>query len=807
MKEILVLDNKTVVNFKTREIRVNGKQEKSKLSKTHLMVLKWLVDAYPGIAYFADYTERSDGHRDWTLGNAHAIRTRINELGKICGLGDKKITKRKDPDVDGYQFNPEIDFEWKSDFALETLHPEDIFHRPEQYIEPEAWLEDLYANAFRHSKVHVISGERGLGKTDLTRCFAEKCTQKDCRRSDLNFSNVIFTSYSQQGLKETITLLKCVGESEEKESFEQKINLLKHMEKPALLIIDNYDNEDRFREELSEESGVYRILCDTGCHILITSKINMANCYGLYQTKLRHFSSEVLLNLFFALAEEEESREKAVDLIENYLLSNTYLVRLAAGLMQTRTIDELIRSLQSLRINEITDPIYGRDYEEKTIFEHFSALFDLSDFAGNKTKCRILYTLSLLPSEGIRYTDYFEMAFSAEEQAEMQSMFHILKDAFWVFLKHRKVSLHPVVREMIARKGIPFQYEYIKPYVDALNVRLYFKSYMPEMTGVMKMGVAACEILDKMQIENLDTAGIFAKLSSNYDILGNKELTYQYGIKAYQILEQVEEKRLDEEQLYSLALAYNLMGYAVLHVYGKKDSMEYAEKALLKASEILQMIQADNKKKKRLFTANQGDLAALNIVKKDYQKAFQIHCDNVAFRKELLEEEPEQDYKKMVAASYKGMATALFYLSREHMEQRELLLQKSYQYHCRSVEYYEKAYAPDYHFDRMVEENRCIGTLCQLLEYLPEDELRTALPDALERMNRAVSYSIHMDTRNEGELQNSLNNVKKLLEKMWQENLVDEVFFEKYAALLKYAGVKWNRSEINNRKEVFTNEK
>lgn len=480
MKEILVLDNKTVVNFKTREIRVNGKQEKSKLSKTHLMVLKWLLDAYPGIAYFADYTERSDGHRDWTQGNAHAIRTRINELGKICGLGDKKITKRKDPDVDGYQFNPEIDFEWKSDFSLETLHPEDIFHRPEQYIEPEAWLEDLYANAFRHSKVHVISGERGLGKTDLARCFAEKCTQKDCRRSDLNFSNVIFTSYSQQGLKETITLLKCVGESGEKESFEQKINLLKHMEKPTLLIIDNYDNEDRFREELSEESGVYRILCDTGCHILITSKINMVNCYGLYQTKLRHFSSEVLLNLFFNLAEEEESREKAADLIENYLLSNTYLVRLAAGLMQTRTIDELIWSLQSLRINEITDPIYGRDYEEKTIFEHFSALFNLSDFAGNKAKCRILYTLSLLPSEGIRYTDYFEMAFSAEEQVEMQSMFHMLKDAFWVFLKHRKVSLHPVVREMIARKAIPFQYEYIKPYVDALNVRLYFKSYMPE---------------------------------------------------------------------------------------------------------------------------------------------------------------------------------------------------------------------------------------------------------------------------------------------------------------------------------------
>lgn len=37
--------------------------------------------------------------------------------------------------------------------------------------------------------------------------------------------------------------------------------------------------------------------------------------------------------------------------------------------------------------------------------------------------------------------------------------------------------------------------------------------------------------------------------------------------------------------------------------------------------------------------------------------------------------------------------------------------------------------------------------------------------------------------------------------------MVDEVFLKKYAALLNYVDVKWNRSEINNRKEVFTNEK
>ena len=807
MKEILVLDNKTVINFKTREIRINGKQEKSKLSKTQITVLKWLLDAYPNVAYFADYTELADGHRDWTRGNAHAIRTRINELGKICGLGDKKITKRKDPNVDGYQFNSEIAFEWKSDFTLETLYPEDIFHRPEQYIEPEAWLEDLYANAFRHSKVHVISGERGLGKTDLARCFAEKCTQEDCRRSDLKFSNVIFTSYSEQGLKETITLLKCVGESDEKESFEQKINFLSHMKKPTLLIIDNYDNEERFREELSEESEVYRNLRDTGCHILVTSKVNMANCYGVYQTKLRHFPLEVLLQLFFDLAEEEESQEKAADLIENYLLSNTYLVRLAAGLMKTRTIDEMIQALQSLRINEITDPIYGRDYEEKTIFEHFSALFDLSGFAGNQTKCRILYTLSLLPLEGISYKDYFEMAFSAEEQAEMQREFNLLKDAFWVFLEHRKVSLHPVVREMIARKGIPIQYEYIKPYVNALNNRLFFRTYATGMTSVMKMGVAASEILEKMRIENLDTADIFARLSSNYDILGNKELTYQYGRKAYQMLEQTDEKSLEDEQLYGLAQAYNLMGYAVLHVYQKKDSMKYAETALQKASEILRMIKEDDTKKKRLFTANQGDLAALNIVKKDYQNAFQIHRENMAFRKEMLEEDSEQDYEKLVAASYKGMATALYYLSEQNAEQREPLLQKSYQCHCKAVEYYEKAYAPEYHFDIMVAENRCVGTLCQLLEYLPEEELSSVLPDALERMDRAVAYSLNMDTRNEGELQNSLNNVKKMFEKMWQKGLVDEAFLEKYAELLKCADIKRNRLEKMNRNEVFTNGK
>ena len=89
MKEILVLDNKTVINFKTREIRVNGKPKKEKLSNTHITVLKWLLDAYPRVAYFADYKELVDGHRDWHKGDAHTIRTRINELNQICELEDK----------------------------------------------------------------------------------------------------------------------------------------------------------------------------------------------------------------------------------------------------------------------------------------------------------------------------------------------------------------------------------------------------------------------------------------------------------------------------------------------------------------------------------------------------------------------------------------------------------------------------------------------------------------------------------------------------------------------------------------------
>ena len=68
-------------------------------------------------------------------------------------------------------------------------------------------------------------------------------------------------------------------------------------------------------------------------------------------------------------------------------------------------------------------------------------------------------------------------------------------------MKHRKVSLHPVVREMITRKDIPFQYEYIKPYVNALNNRLFFRTYVTGMTSVMKMGVAASETLEKIRIE------------------------------------------------------------------------------------------------------------------------------------------------------------------------------------------------------------------------------------------------------------------------------------------------------------------
>lgn len=619
----------------------------------------------------------------------------------------------------------------------------------DHYIYPEEWMDDLLTHAFHDGcRTHAITGERGIGKTELAKEFARCCVKKTNEREDLAFQNIFFATYMPQGLRDTITFMDCGSDYHkmmpEQETFESKISFLTSVKKPALLIIDNYDNELTFHEELSVASKTYKSLLSTNCFILFTSKVDLYSCSCIHQTKLTPLPGDSLYELFCSLYGEPVDEKMAVSinaLINGYLCHNTYLTRLSAKLAQTCPIETIIEKFEALDVGGIDDPLDGRDIREAALIDHFKALFDLSKISADVSKVQLLYNTCLLPLAGIPYSAFFERAFNSESIPEMKRVFKVLKGSYWIQLSHTQISLHPMVREMLVQCPFEFQENYVARYIKHLYERLVsFKKYSDDLPYALREGVGACEVIIKMGIRTFDSTCLLAHIASGYDILEEKERVYPYGKLAIQWMNLIDADMINEYMTVNLARAYNVAGYAVLHAYHQPDSVEMAEMAFARCSGLLLRVEKNDETEK-IYYANQGDIAALELVKKNYQKALSIHESNLKNRFKMFEKEASREIKQMIANSYKGIGTSHYYLAKEKDgKERIEELKLSFENNEQAVLWYRKAYEPEYHLDVSIAENRLAGTLQALSVYLKHGEKRKLCWEMLKRMQRSVCY-------------------------------------------------------------------
>lgn len=263
-------------------------------------------------------------------------------------------------------------------------NPSDVFVLPSHFIVPRLPLQHLLDSAFLDSNIHVISGQRGMGKSELARCFSRVCCGDSSCRDELKYNTVIWTTYSEKGLKDTISKLNYSGDAVDSQLYSEKIRLLFETKKPCLLVVDNFDNETSFAEELSSNSSVYMDLLRCGCHILLTSKVNLSDCYAVRQTEILPLPESHLYSLFWTLSEEEETKsnqEKATELIEKYLDRNTYLVILAAKLTETASLDDILNAFKKLSVAQMADPVSvekdGTKQPSASLLSQYKILFNL----------------------------------------------------------------------------------------------------------------------------------------------------------------------------------------------------------------------------------------------------------------------------------------------------------------------------------------------------------------------------------------------------------------------------------------------
>ena len=731
------LQNKIIISFEDGTIYIEGIKQHNTLTPSECRVLKCYLDNSPAIVTWDELIKKVwlDMTGVWDHARLPVLQKFHSEIKKKCGLKEKLVKKC---DQIGYKLNPIIKFEWVETFSLRTLSPNDIFIKPEHYIHPLEWISELNKNAFKYTNVHVISGERGIGKTDLAR---------------------------------------------------KKIELLNKLQKPTLLIIDNYDNENSYKEELSENSKIYRALRDTGCHILLTSKVDLNSCFGLHQTKLSHLPFSSLCDLFLQIADniEEDNIEVMVkELVGKYLCYNTYLVRLSAKLTATRTISEILFAFQNMNAGSIDDPIDGKNQDENSLIEHYKLLFNISSIVTHPQKCHLLYAMALLPPDGIPYNEFFESAFDFSEALNYKYIFKALYKSFWVNLKQKQVSLHPLIREILAQQQLPFNATYIIKYIEKLNENLCYETYSPGLSENIKRGLSACDIIKRWGVINIETCCLFANITSVYDIIDYKDLVYSYGKFSISCLNSINKDYCSNYELLKLARAYNIAGYAILHAYNKPDSTTLSESALLTADSIISYLRNTEINVDKLYTLNQGNIAALYLVKKEYNKALCIHEKNKNFRNYLLQKEPTCDNKRLLAASYKGIATTYYYLSKCTDLQHEMLLRESFKYHTIAMQYYEESYKSEYHLDIAIINNRRTGTALSLFKYLENDERIKLGTELLAQTKTALKYLCNMQPLNNMEIELTIHNISSILEMLKISNALNQKMSIDIAEIISY---------------------
>lgn len=579
-------------------------------------------------------------------------------------------------------------------------NPGDVFVLPDHFIIPHLPMQQLLDTAFLDSNIHVISGQRGMGKSELARYFSRVCCGDESCRDALKYNTVIWTSYSERGLKDTISKLNYSEDVADNQLYSDKIRLLFKIKKPCLLVIDNFDNEISFAEELSGSSSVYMDLLRCGCHILLTSKVDLSDCYAVRQTEILPLPESHLNSLFWELSEEEKTKsnqEKASELIGKYLDRNTYLVILAARLTETSSIDDILKAFKKLTVAQMADPISAEKDGTKqfpaSLLSQYETMFNLSSVRHDLCKTRLLYNLSLLPIDGMPYNEFFSSSFRPEEQEAMRLAFSQLRDSFWVFLRRRQVCIHPLIREMIISTLSCFDYSYIQQYIRSLNDRLFTENYTERTSFDLKYAVAAYEVCEKLAVRNLDMAKLVSNIAATYDLVKNPDEAYYYSKQAMHLLQTFTASNSFDDDL-ALASCYNMVGYAILHTYAQADSKEIAEQALLRAKSITDNLPASDRSDDSpvyLRTKIEGNLAALYITKKEYDRALNLHRSALNVRLQLVEDCPSPRTKLLLAAAYKGIATDYFYLSRQQKQHDALsLLQSSLENHRYAVALYEE---------------------------------------------------------------------------------------------------------------------
>ena len=297
------------------------------------------------------------------------------------------------------------------------------------------------AKALQEHNLVFITGTAGMGKSKLAKTYAKKNEKK--------YTNIIHLFYDGD-------LRKCIvhmdfsddtADMSEEMLFDKHMRILKKLHSDSLIIIDNFN-------VLPKEDAFFKEFIKLNCKILVTSRCNISQ----YKTvKISEMDADtVLVELFYKHCPSAKNSEDVVKDIIQTVGCHTLTVCLSALSLTASGMEseELLAELRTCGLNiasgEDVELYKDNDFTDGLMIEHLRRLLQLGKLSNQQLD--ILRNLSVLPVAGI-LKNSFKNWMRLDNLADVN---HLIKYGFInEDTDNKKISLHPLLQEVIAIETIP----------------------------------------------------------------------------------------------------------------------------------------------------------------------------------------------------------------------------------------------------------------------------------------------------------------------------------------------------------------
>lgn len=286
-----------------------------------------------------------------------------------------------------------------------------------------------------------ISGVAGIGKSEFAKYYADKNHKK--------YTNIIYLYYAGD-LKKSIAGMEFDGDTSEMTEemlFDRHYKILKKLHNDSLIILDNFN-------VLPKDDGFFREFTQNDFQLLITTRCHPTQ-YPIMELKELDTDTE-LPELFYRLCPSAKEDVLTTKRIIHTVHSHTLTVVLSALSLSASGMEaeELLYELQtcglSISSGEAVELYKDGDYTDGLMAEHLKKLLQLGKLSDPCLD--VLRNLSLLSASGV-----LKNAF--KNWLKLPSLNDVNYLAKYGFIhddkENRKVSLHPLIREIVALETLP----------------------------------------------------------------------------------------------------------------------------------------------------------------------------------------------------------------------------------------------------------------------------------------------------------------------------------------------------------------